>query len=57
MPIYNFTCPECGHEQGEKIVKRFDSEVLCPKCKYPMAKNISSCNFIVPYSNGDWQNG
>ena len=56
MPMYNFNCPACGHDQGEKLVKSYDSEVLCPMCNEPMVKGMSSgSSFTVPYSQSDWQ--
>ena len=47
MPIYNFTCPDCGHECRDKIVKSFDSELLCTKCMTPMVKGMSSGSSFV----------
>lgn len=31
MPFLQYKCPQCGGE-FEKLVKKFDAEVLCPKC-------------------------
>jgi putative FmdB family regulatory protein len=32
MPIYEYTCDECGAE-FEKIVRRSSEEIACPKCE------------------------
>jgi len=36
MPMYDYKCPECGH-QFEQIVAKYDTEakVPCPKCGAP----------------------
>ena len=35
MPIYEYHCPNCGHEFEELIFHREEAdEVECPKCGY-----------------------
>ena len=31
MPIYEYDCENCGH-RFEKLLKRTDEPVACPKC-------------------------
>jgi putative FmdB family regulatory protein len=31
MPIYEYTCPECG-ETFDKLVRSADAEIACPRC-------------------------
>lgn len=32
MPILEYQCPDCK-EKFDELVRRYDEEVLCPKCK------------------------
>jgi putative FmdB family regulatory protein len=37
MPLYEYSCPSCGH-QFEELVRAADADkVACPKCKSPKA--------------------
>lgn len=43
MPIYEYTCADCG-EQFEEIVLNDLQEITCPKCNSAQTnKLISSC--------------
>jgi putative FmdB family regulatory protein len=45
MPIGDFKCHECGHEEKDKLYKVSPftlSLVLCPKCHFEMDKVISA---------------
>ncbi len=49
MPIYEYTCENCGDE-FECIVYRTDEPVSCPKCGKPgPRKKMSSFGFSVGY--------
>lgn len=43
MPLYQFQCPKCGHEQDElrEIVER-DFIAVCKKCASPSRRVLSS---------------
>lgn len=44
MPIYEFSCPSCGHEVDELVP--LDTETIeCPACGEAMRKGISAPNF------------
>lgn len=48
MPIYDYLCPNCGARA--EIFKKFsnaEEPVECPECKTPMAKTVSSSNFVL----------
>ena len=45
MPIFNYTC-ECGHS-SEELVKKSDDVVTCPKCEFPMIKQLSAPMFTI----------
>lgn len=45
MPIYEFSCNQCG-ERFEKLVLRQGQKILCPGCSgEQVQKLISACNF------------
>jgi len=50
MPIYNFKCPECGHEL-EQLMKMDDPWPKCPKCNWFMEKRMSITSFILNGNN------
>ncbi len=50
MPIYNFKCPECGHEL-ERLMKMDDAWPKCPKCGWFMDKLMSVTSFILNGNN------
>jgi putative FmdB family regulatory protein len=38
MPLYEYSCPACGH-QFEELVRAADADkVACPRCKNPREK-------------------
>ena len=45
MPIYEYECTECGH--NEEVLQRFSDEPLseCPKCHGKMKKLMSMNSF------------
>ena len=48
MPIFNYTCKNCGHELKDKLVAKSDTPVLCPVCnEVNMDKELSCCNFTI----------
>lgn len=46
MPLHDFGCKKCGHEE-ELLVKRDEKNPNCPKCDEKMDKLISSGSFIL----------
>ncbi len=52
MPIYEYRCPNCGHE-FEKLVKFSDPPPPCPECGHPeTAKRVSQTTFHL--KGGGW---
>jgi predicted nucleic acid-binding Zn ribbon protein len=47
MPIFNYSCECCGHEDPDKLVKSHDTVVVCPFCLQPMTKNPSTISFVI----------
>tara|TARA_Y100000310_G_C20037945_1_gene514825 strand:+ start:224 stop:481 length:258 start_codon:yes stop_codon:yes gene_type:complete len=45
MPIYNYNCKNCGHEEGERLVTNKEAEVPCPQCKTNMEYAFPSVSF------------
>ena len=45
MPMFNYQCQDCGHDQRDKLVKKWDQVVLCPVCHNEMKKLPSCTNF------------
>lgn len=44
MPIYEFRCPECGH-QFDRLQRMDADNPPCPECGAPdTSKLISACN-------------
>jgi len=48
MPLYEYTCPKCGHE-FESIVpfSASDTPQPCPVCGEEAEKMLSQCSFIL----------
>ena len=48
MPIYEYRCPQCGH-QFEKLVRGFggSGEVKCPSCGAESERQVSLFGFGV----------
>jgi putative FmdB family regulatory protein len=45
MPIYEYRCPECGHD-FDKLQKVSDPPPACPKCSHPeVVKKVSQTSF------------
>lgn len=40
MPLFDYVCPKCGHK-FEKLVAKYDQEVVCPKCNNIANKSYS----------------
>lgn len=56
MPIYEYTCANCGHEL--EVLQKMNEKPLkkCPQCKKPkLQKNISTGGFIL--KGGGWHRG
>ena len=56
MPIYEYKCPDCGHE-AEELVKMSDPDPPCPECKAEekdvlMEKAVSKGSFKL--QGGGW---
>ena len=53
MPIYEYRCPDCGH-QFEAIQKMSDDPIsVCPECgKEQVKKLISQTSFVL--KGGGW---
>jgi putative FmdB family regulatory protein len=61
MPIYEYACPDCGH-QGEHMQKLADAALItCPSCgKTNYVKKISAAGFALKGSGWyvtDFRNG
>lgn len=41
MKIFDYSCPECGHAEVDKLVEKYDEEVTCPICDHKMTKLFS----------------
>ena len=55
MPIYEYKCPDCGHEF--EVLQSFSEEpiTLCPKCNQTnVSKMISRTSFML--KGGGWYN-
>ena len=52
MPIYEFRCPQCGHDT--ELIRKMDEPLPpCPECGEPeMDKLISTPNFAL--KDGGW---
>jgi putative FmdB family regulatory protein len=44
MPIFDYKCRHCSHEELNHLVKKHDEEVMCKKCKKQMSQKISRPN-------------
>lgn len=44
MPIFDYKCPKCGHENKDKLVKSSDKKVIC-ECGADMVKIPSFPSF------------
>jgi len=44
MPIFDYKCKHCGHQEENHIVKTHDTLVVCPKCNRVMSQKISKPN-------------
>ncbi len=53
MPIYEYQCPDCGH-QFEQLQKISDEPVrVCPNCQEPhLKKLVSQTSFVL--KGGGW---
>ena len=47
MPMFNYQCQECGHYEQDKMVKKWDQEVICPICNNTIEKKPSASNFQI----------
>lgn len=56
MPMFDFRCGECGHEE-EKIVKSAVSSVECPECGALMEKQLSAPGDFVCKDGGFYKPG
>jgi len=56
MPIYEYKCPSCGHEE-EKLVKASEGDQQkCSSCKENTKKTMSSCCFKMKQGCGGVHN-
>lgn len=45
MPLYEFTCPECGYKT--EIIQTFKADApLCPHCRIPTKRGCGSIAFF-----------
>lgn len=42
MPIFDFECPVCGHQEEIFVFPNKPYSTLCPKCNKPMLKQVSA---------------
>lgn len=56
MPMFDFKCGDCGHEQ-EKLAKASDQQVECPKCGGRMSKQLSAPGDFVCKGGGFYKAG
>jgi putative FmdB family regulatory protein len=38
MLTFDYSCKNCGNEEINKDVKKYDEEVICPMCEHKMEK-------------------
>lgn len=38
MKIFDYNCKNCGHTEIDKLVDKWDDEVICPICDSVMTK-------------------
>jgi len=56
MPIYQFKCPECGHE-FDKLQKFADPDPKCPKCGETTNRVLTGPAAIDLKGGGYYKNG
>lgn len=57
MPLYEFKCPECGHDQ-EEICKFEDKQKqICEKCGKLLVAKVSAARAIWHTDTGTVSNG
>jgi len=42
MPIFDYKCGICSHQEDDVFVHKYDDVMICPKCGYSMTKLISA---------------
>ena len=51
MPLKDFKCESCGHEETDKIVK-LDAVIVCSECGAEMTPLVGKSNFTL--EGGCW---
>ena len=49
MPIFDYHCNQCGHDEVDKLVRSSDTEVKCPHCGHtntPMVTDPKKEGFV-----------
>lgn len=44
MKLFDYSCPSCGHAEEDKMVDKWDDDVICPICDHKMDKMFSGVN-------------
>ncbi len=47
MPLFDYKCDTCGHEEDTCLVKDKDEQVLCPSCRKLMTRKFPHSNFYL----------
>lgn len=54
MPLADFTCPQCGREVVDVLVKTTTEIVACPTCGAVMDKQPPNANWAFSRKNRRW---
>jgi putative FmdB family regulatory protein len=53
MPLYDFTCPACGHQEKDRLTRISETEVECPQCQAQMKKDLTAhSGYSIKGNNG-----
>jgi putative FmdB family regulatory protein len=54
MPLYNFTCEKCQHEQEHFVLRRSENKLSCPACSSDRYfRGTSKFKMDVEYTDND----
>lgn len=51
MPLYDYRCKACEHEQEELMKANDETIVFCPICNYVMTRQIGIPAVLKPYGD------
>jgi putative FmdB family regulatory protein len=47
MPLFDYRCPLCDHQEFNTLVSKHDETVVCPVCHVPMTKLMAAASFKI----------